>query len=196
MAYSKSFQKVAIFTTNVIYRVLFKVTVYGKENITEGGAIMCSNHQSANDILLMLIASGPSNPVGIIAKKELFKLKIGAWFFTLLGAFPVDRGNADVKTIRTCIEIVKSGKKFVIFPEGTRYNRGQAKAGLGLIAQKADCPIIPIYITENYKMWGKVSVVVGEPIYKPQEKIPAIEFSQRIVDRIYEIGQEYENRNS
>ena len=110
-----------------------------------------------------------------------------------MGAFPVDRGASDIKAIRTCIEVAKE-RKLMIFPEGTRHDKGNAKAGVGLIALKANCEITPIYISE-VKMFSTVHIIVGKSIKKPEGKITAAEFSDYILKEIYKIGEEHENRN-
>ncbi|MCK4259040.1 MAG: 1-acyl-sn-glycerol-3-phosphate acyltransferase [Halanaerobiales bacterium] len=129
-----------------IYLKVFKgFTIYGLENIPkEGSLIVVGNHTSFLDPLVLGVAM--NRMVRVMAKHELFK-KLGIdWFLRQLGAFPVKRGQADLKAMRKSLKILKHGGVLGVFPEGTRNKSGQlGKAQLGIvkIALRTKALILP-----------------------------------------------------
>ena len=102
-----------------------------------------------------------------MAKKELFNGKLKNYFLTRLGAFPVSRGENDIKSMKTAIQIVKDGGVLGLFPEGTRNITGEdmeAKAGVGFIVAKTGRPVIPITIRGGKKFRSKLLITVGKAI--------------------------------
>lgn len=199
MGYNKIFQNVCMRIINLGYKIIFRVKVTGRENIPEGGAVVCANHPCMADVFFVTVGLTAKYPVGAIAKKELFKNKFLSKLFISLGAFPVDRGRGDISAIRQCLSIVKEGRKLIMFPEGTRTrNSGKkAKAGIGLIAMKSNCPILPIYMSEEIKAFKKTKVIIGKPIYPPkrEERVSSEDFAQHILDEIFKLGEQDESRS-
>ena len=63
--------------------------------------------------------------------------------------------------------VTKENKNLLIFPEGTRKARlknVKAKNGAVYIAATAGVEVIPVYITEDYKLFGKVKVTYNKPV--------------------------------
>ena len=150
--------------------IVYKVKIVGLENIPkEGGAVICANHQSFNDVILLAISA--KRQLYFMGKEELFKFKPLAYLFKKLGAFPVRRGKGDVNAVEQAKEIVKSGKLFMIFPEGTR-SKGEmlrAKSGAALIASACESNIVPIAIKYSHKrhFFCKATVSVGTAFSVP-----------------------------
>ncbi len=160
------FYKICKGICNVLFRIIFKFQVIGKEKIpAEGKIIMCANHINILDPITLAIAV--PRPIRFMAKKELFKNKFLRWFIEKLGAFPVDREGSDLSAIRNSMKILRNEEILGIFPEGTRVKKPDiknAKPGIALIAIKAQAPIIPIYIESEYKPFRKILVRIGDPI--------------------------------
>ena len=121
-------------------RALYRVRVIGAENLpAEGGCLLCSNHTSMRDVVV-LAAALPRQP-RYMAKKELFKIPLLSQLIRALGAFPVDRGGADVSSIKKSIAMIEGGEVVSLFPQGHRVKgrcaRGTPiKNGAGLIAYR------------------------------------------------------------
>ena len=84
-----------------------------------------------------------------------------AKFFTKLGVIPIDRENTDLKAIKSCFRVIRSGNILGIFPEGTRVKTidiKNMKKGVALIALKNKVNIIPIHIEGTYKIFSKITV--------------------------------------
>ena len=146
--------------------IIFRKKVYGAENFNkiEGRCIVCANHKSLTDPVL--IACSVKRPINFMAKKEIFKNPILKWLFTGVKAFPVDRQGVTMSAMKHAINLLKEEEILGIFPEGTRvkeYNENNAKPGISMIANMTKSKIVPVYIKSNYKIFGKVQIVFGEP---------------------------------
>ena len=152
------------FLVRVYMRIAFNVKIEGIENVPEEGALIAPNHISNYDPLLV-VGFCPIK-LRIMAKAELFKNIFLKWFFTAIGAFPVDRGNADITAIKTAMRILKKDEKLLVFPHGTRIKPGAdepIKEGVLLIALKARKNIVPAYISGTYGFRHKIVLSIGEP---------------------------------
>lgn len=155
------------------YKLLFWYKINGRENVPDDGAyIVCSNHLSNNDPVLLGIAM--KRQIFYMAKAELFKNPIAGWVIRHLGAFPVNRGAGDGKAINEAENIVKDGKLLGIFIEGTRSKTGEflrPKSGASIIAHQMNVPVIPVCITPKNKkirVFQQVKISIGKPM-TPQE---------------------------
>ena len=168
---------IVVAVVSVLFRVLFRFEYYGKDIIdsykTNGRPyVVCPNHVSAVDPVFVVIARGSGRKLTVMAKEEIFRIKILGWFFRQLGAIPVARGTGDKSVLDKTIEDIKSGAGALIFPEGTRGNgneMGKLKSGAFAIAAQTGADIIPvriIYHTKdgNMKLFCKVTVVFGKPL--------------------------------
>lgn len=176
------------------YNIMYGVKVINIEKLPkEGSFLLCSNHLNAQDPLV--IGTNLKMYMSCMAKKELFKNKIAAWFFTVNGAFPVDRNSNDISAVKRAIKILKSGESMLLFPEGTRNFTSiplEAKAGVAMIAVKAKVPVVPITINANYKFFNKISLTIGEPLYLDDyydKRMKSEDYqliAQNIINKIYE----------
>lgn len=130
-----------------VLRALFDVTIEGADNCLAAGpkAVIVANHVSLLDGLL-LAAFLPGNPLFVvdtaISKKWWVKP-----FLRLADFYTVD--PTQPMAIKNIIERVSEGRQCVIFPEGRITTTGslmKINEGPGLIADKANAPIIPIRI--------------------------------------------------
>lgn len=171
----------------VMFKVLWRTKVYGKENIPKnGGLIIASNHKSFFDPPL-LGASMP-RPLYFMAKKELFEIPILGFLIRRTNAFPVTRGEGDIGSLRTALKLLKNGKALLVFPEGHRAGPDEflpAKAGAGMLSCVAGVPVIPVRLNTG-RMWSfkKVRVIFGKPIL-PRVKAGR-ESYQELSDKILE----------
>lgn len=159
----------------------------GRENLPEGGALLCANHTKASDPFFIVYAIGLGHRLTAMAKVELMRIPIIGWVLGKAGVFGVDRGKADVGAIKTAMKKLKDGEKMVIFPEGTRVDEGEdgheAKNGAAMLALRTGVPIVPIYIPGKKKWFQRTTVVIGTP-YHPEsaDKRPTPEEYKAIGD--------------
>lgn len=162
----KRFVRALKFVLRVYYALVYPVRFQGAENIpAEGAFILCSNHVSARDPIIMLLHL--RRDICFMAKKELFKIKFVAAALIEAGAFPVDRGRADLAAIRTSLKVLGSGGGLGIFPQGTRSADNahtQMHSGAAMIAQRTGAPVIPAYIDGPYRPFRRLDIVFGAQV--------------------------------
>ncbi|HEY7137055.1 MAG TPA: lysophospholipid acyltransferase family protein [Acidimicrobiia bacterium] len=154
--------------------LLFRARVIGRAHVPKRGAyIVAPTHRSLVDI--PLAATITRTPIRFMGKQELWKTPFGAWLFSALGGFPVDR-SAGTGAVRAALARLADGEPVVVFPEGTRRSGPRVEDlqdGAAFLAVKAGVPIVPVGIagTEEILPSGKVAlhphkvvVVVGDPL--------------------------------
>lgn len=108
------FYKVLRFVLQIIFGILFRPKILGKENVPmTGGMIMAANHLSNWDP--PMVGTYMPRPVAYMAKEELFKPAIAGAVISNLYAFPVKRGAADRAAIKTALGILKQGLCLGVF---------------------------------------------------------------------------------
>ncbi len=171
---SKFYEKIYKVLAGPVRR-LYRAKVYdGDKMPTEGGCLVCSNHTGLNDVIVL--AACMKRQPRYMAKRELFKIPLLSSLIKALGAFPVERGRADVGALKTAISMIKSGEAVTVFPQGTRYKgvdprETKPKNGVGMIAYHTGVPVIPVYIrTKNNHTFPlkRTEIICGDPIM-PEE---------------------------
>ena len=147
-------------------RMGFPAKFIGKENSPEGACIIASNHVSNLDAILLALHTWEKK--FYLSKKELFKNKISASFYKSLGCIKIDREKSDINAVKSCLKVLKDGKKLVIFPEGTRHNNedmelGEVKHGVAMFATKARVPIVPMFVQKKPKLFRRTKFFIGKP---------------------------------
>lgn len=185
---------------------IFRIKVVNPDNEPdEGGFVVCANHISATDPIMLCYAFS-KHQVCFMAKKELFKIPILSGFFKLLGAFPIDRGGNDVGAIKNAISIVEEGRCLGVFPQGHRYPRQnprdtKTKNGAALICAKAQASVVPAYIWHKGNKAGlfrRTYVIIGEKIpfdqlgYNADESGAYTKMTEIIFDKVCALGENFE----
>ncbi len=177
-------RRFCIFLVRVFVLFVFRVKVEGKENFPQsGGAILAVNHRSNWDVIVIGVIT--PRILRFMAKAELFKNKLFGSVISMLGAFPVKRGKGDIGAIKSAMGILKNGEVMLMFPEGRRSvgDTASAKGGVVVISQMAEVPIIPAYISGEYKFMRKLTIRFGEPItISKDQKLTGEEVQQKADD--------------
>ncbi len=168
-----SFYNFARQVTILVAHIRYHLRYEGLENIpTEGGFILCSNHISMFDPILVAIRVKPQ--CFFMAKEELFRFKPFAMLIRALGAFPVSRGKGDTGAIDKAAEIVKTGHVLAIFPEGHRSKDGKLlklKSGAVVVASMTGADLLPCVIHKGPKKGLRYTVTVRYGKMIPNEKL-------------------------
>jgi len=102
--------------SKTIFRILYGMEVHHVERARiPGGAYFASNHASFLDP--PLIGTALDEPIYYLARNTLFNPPFFAWLLPQLNTVPVDRDNAELSSLRISMQVVKEGKKMVVFPE-------------------------------------------------------------------------------
>ncbi len=194
------FFKFIYFVAAPFFKILYRIRITGKENIPKGAAVVCANHTSMLDPIFLAIAFGISENWLFMGKAELFKIPGLNLLLKWLGAIAVNRGATDISTLRNAIDALKSGKKVMIFPEGTRVKEGEdaasVKTGAAMIASRGGASMMPVYISGNKKLFGKVKVIIGKPVSTDIEEKGQAKYrilSDTVFDEVLRLGSEGED---
>lgn len=79
-----------------LFMLLFPFRKIHAENIPEGKVLICPNHFSDLDPLMVCFSVPKKTPIRVMAKQELMKVPILGWLLRRAGIFGVNRGNSDV----------------------------------------------------------------------------------------------------
>jgi 1-acyl-sn-glycerol-3-phosphate acyltransferase len=134
-----------------------KLRVFGLENLPKsGGVLLASNHQSVLDPVL--VAMVLPREMHFMARRSLFRNPIFRAIIVSYNAFAIERDTADVKGVKEAIARLEAGSILLVFPEGTRTGDGsigRMKPGIGMLAERAAVPIVPVLIDGAYEMLPK-----------------------------------------
>lgn len=142
------------------------IDVKGLENLTDEPVLLCANHSSFLDPILMIIAMPKCTKLRIMAKEQLFRVPVLGAFIRRMGAFPVNRGHSDIGAVKTSIQSLKDGFRLLIFPEGTRVKepgKAPVKGGAAMIAIRSGVKLLPVFIGTTKKLFQRVPIIFGKP---------------------------------
>jgi 1-acyl-sn-glycerol-3-phosphate acyltransferase len=182
---------------------LYQLRARGLEHLPKGGFVLAANHTSNFDPWPLGMPLWPRRQLRFMAKAELFN-PVLAPLLRASGAFKVRRGEGDVEAMRTAVELVQKGEIVVMFPEGTRQQKGLRKkhvarphTGAARIALASGAPLVPAAIagTDRLLRLGPLRVTYGEPLDLSdleglEAKPAATVATERLMARIDELGAE------
>ncbi len=138
--------------------------------------ILCPKHQSTWETFFF--ASRMPHPLAYVFKRELLFIPFFGWAMACLNMIHIDRsarGGAWNKVASMGEQLMDRGKWVIMFPEGTRSERGQQgiyKTGAARLAMATGASIVPIAVA-SARCWprksftfvpGTIQVSLGEPI--------------------------------
>ena len=177
--------------------LLFPHKVVGLENLPEGGALLCANHASGWDPVLIAVSLPYDSRLSFMGKDSLFRIPLLGPIIRKLGAFPVKRGGNDLVAMKTAMKALTDGRRLLVFPEGTRVEHqgdADAKGGVTVMATRTGTPMVPIYCGGKHKFLRRTTIVFGEP-YRPviAGRRPTPEenhqAAEEILARIYDLAE-------
>ena len=163
----------------IIGRVLlwiYRVDVKGLENLPKHSVLLCPNHSTDLDPVLIGLCLPLDYHLHFMAKAELFDNRALAWLIRTLGAFPVQRDGKDIQSIKTAMQVLHKGENLLIFPEGTTIRGGvgyhdglpaHAHAGIAMIGVRTGATLVPVFCDGQKKPFRKTRIIFGEP-YVPE----------------------------
>lgn len=131
------------------------------------GRILIMNHVSFLETLLPTVSMWYRGMhVRPIYKSEFEKNKILYWLLPRVGGIPIDRGTADVKSVKRAVNCLKRGELILVFPEGTRIKSDdqpvEIHGGYAIMARMAKVPVQPM------------AVVGARDIFRSGKKLPRL----------------------
>lgn len=170
------------------FRFFFRFEGKGMENIPEGPCFFAPNHESKLDAFLVLsyLDKPTLKNTFSYAKKEHVKSWIRRYLASRTNVIVMDLSKDLKHSIQKMAEVVKQGKKILIFPEGTRTHSGELgkfKKTYAILSTELNIPIVPVAISGAYaamssgarkiKKGGRITIEFLPAIYpgemKPEE---------------------------
>lgn len=172
------------------------IEVYGSENIPkENGFIFFPNHQGMFDVLVFLDTCPV--PFAFVYKKEVENVILLKRVIAALGAIGIDRQDIrqSMQVIKQMADEVKTGKNFLIFPEGTRSKMHNKlldfKGGTFKSAQMSKCPIVPCALIDTAIPFDEKSI---RPVTVQIHYLPPIYYDEYRNMKSSEIAEEVKRR--
>lgn len=153
------FHKTFCFVFRILFRLLSRVRVNGKENVPQtGGYIAAANHLSVIEVPLVYCIINREDVTGLVAKNHrkniFFRVLID-----LMGGIWLNREEIDTRALRAARDHLKSGGVLGIAPEGTRSQTGallEAKTGVAFLADQAGVPILPVAVAGTWQITKEI----------------------------------------
>ena len=183
----------AIAAVRLIGRVDY--TVSGEEWLPDSNdnqrIILCPKHQSTWETFFF--ASRMPHPLAYVFKRELLFIPFFGWAMACLNMIHIDRsarGEAWNKVASLGERLMDRGKWVIMFPEGTRSERGKSgsyKTGAARLSIATNASIVPIAVSSG-RCWprksfrfipGTISVSIGRPI-SPQLGESSADLMERV----------------
>jgi 1-acyl-sn-glycerol-3-phosphate acyltransferase len=137
--------------------ILFRLRCRGRHEIPrEGSVLVCANHQSIMDPVLV----GAVSPrrLNYLARRTLFQNRFFGWLITFLDAIPIDRDGMGIQGLKETLRRLKRGEMVLIFPEGTRSSDGEMqplKPGFYAVARRSGASLLPVAVDGAYQAWPR-----------------------------------------
>ena len=139
--------------------------VTGMEHLPRGdqaGVILLAKHQSTWETFSLPVIM--PHPLAYVFKKELLYVPFFGWAMARLDMIHIDRAKrsqAFAKVVEQGLHLLQQGVWVIMFPEGTRTERGQQgqyKSGGTRLAVQTGVPVIPIAITSG-RCWPRKALI-------------------------------------
>lgn len=153
-----------------------KTACRGLEHLPTGNFVLCANHQSNFDVVVMF--RHIHRHMRFVAKQQLRRVPILGSAMQLAGNVFVDRsgGEGDKERLREAARAVRERVSVVFFAEGTRSDDGVLKPfkkGAAIMALEAQVPLVPVALAGTHAILPKgtlsirprpAALVIGAPI--------------------------------
>jgi 1-acyl-sn-glycerol-3-phosphate acyltransferase len=147
------------FGFRVMAVAFFMFRCRGRQHIpAEGPVLVCSNHQSVMDPILVGICGG--RRMNYLARKTLFRHPVFSALIGFVDAIPIDRDGMGLAGVKESLKRLKHGEMVVIFPEGTRTHDGEVgplKPGFCALARRAKAALLPVAFDGAFQAWPRTS---------------------------------------
>ncbi len=168
------------------FRLSFSFEGKGMENIPEGPCFFAPNHETKLDAFLVLsyLDKNTLKNTFSYAKKEHVNSALRRYMASRSNVIVMDLSKDLKHSIQKMAEVVKQGKKILIFPEGTRTLDGEIgsfKKTYAILSAELNVPVVPVVIKGAYEAmssgakkikWGEHISVEFLPAVYPENHTP------------------------
>ena len=194
----------AVKSVRAFFRLFFRFEGAGMENIPEGPCFFAPNHESKLDAFLVLsyLDQPTLKNTFSYAKKEHVRSGIRRYLAARTNVIVMDLSKELKNSILKMAEVVKQGKKILIFPEGTRSLNGELgdfKKTYAILSTELNVPVVPVAVDGAYAAMSygakkinrgqKITIRFLPPVY-PGTMTPE-ELNKQVKEQISNAKKEY-----
>jgi long-chain acyl-CoA synthetase len=169
--------------SKLAFKVYFRFKGKGYQNVPEGPCIIVPNHQSYFDGLFVasFLKWKTMKATYFYAKKK----HVNNWFLKFIASrnnvIVMDLNKGLQESIQKMAEVLRKGKKVIIFPEGTRSKNGEVgefKKMFAILSKEINVPVVPVAIRGAFnalpsgklipRAFTRVEVNFMQPVYPDQ----------------------------
>lgn len=142
-----------------IFQLIFRIKVYGLENVPRTQVIICPNHLSWADSLLVLLFFPVRPRIYALARyDEAYKTAFRRWVLGIVEVVVPLKERESVQALRTMTDILEGGGSLLIFPEGAVAGSREGSLlplqhGASHLSLSSGVPILPVGVTGTREMW-------------------------------------------
>ncbi len=158
-------------------RLIYCVSVAGREQLPAGGFLLLPNHITWVDAIVLLLAC--PRPIRFLIDQEYYENPILHPILRTVGCIPITSRRAK-GAMRLAAARMRAGEIVCLFPEGQLSRSGtlqRLRRGYEIIAREAERPVVPVWLDQ---LWGSIFSYQGQRFFtKWPRKIPypvAVEF--------------------
>lgn len=164
--YHRFFRLFLCVLMRLLFFLLTRVRIVGKENIPErGGYMIAANHLSMIEVPLVYCMIERDDVTGLVARKH-YKNPFFRWVVNGMGGIWLSRDEIDTRALRDARDHMKNGGVLGIAPEGTRSQTGaliSAKTGVAFLADQAGVPIMPVAVSGTWQITKQI-ITLQRPV--------------------------------
>lgn len=140
--------------SSLLLRLTGGVEATGVEFVPRRGPlILVANHQSLLDPLALMAAI--PREITFLAASYLFRIPAVGLVIKAVGALPVRGEEADLRSLRKSLALLREGKAIGLFPEGAVSRPGELRPfmpGWAYLALKSGAPVLPVILRGSSKV--------------------------------------------
>lgn len=181
--------------SKLFFKLFFKLTGKGVENIPEGPCIIAPNHQSFLDgmFVMSFLKFRMIRNTYFYAKEQHVKRPLLKFIANRHNIIILDMSNVK-DSIQKLAEALKKKKNVIIFPEGTRTlngKLGEFKKTFAILSKELNVPVVPVSIKGAFDAMPKGTIVPRprkvqveflDPIYPNKQNTSTYE---KLTDNVY-----------
>src|SRR6266403_1598888 len=134
-------------------RMIYRVSIFGRERLPEGGFLLLPNHITWVDAIVLSLAC--SRPIRFIIDEGVYRNRFLNPFFHAIGCIPITARKAK-NAMREAIARIRAGEIVCLFPEGELSRTGsllRLRRGYEIIARESEAPVVPVYLDQ---LWDSI----------------------------------------
>jgi acyl-[acyl-carrier-protein]-phospholipid O-acyltransferase/long-chain-fatty-acid--[acyl-carrier-protein] ligase len=153
MASQSLAERALYFIGRVVPRLIYRVTIFGREKLPAGGFLLLPNHITWVDAVVLQLAC--PRPIRYIIDESIYRNRILNPIFRLARCIPISSRRAK-DAMRDAAERIRAGEIVCLFPEGQLTRSGtllRLRRGYELIAREAGGLVVPVWLDQ---LWGSI----------------------------------------